>query len=494
VTLDSGSITVREQPLTTNVTVVTRIGRTNAATLTINGGLMDVTQLLVGETPGAQYARSQGTVHLAGGTLSVAAELSIGTGLGCTGMVDVAGGQLLVANQQTNVMRIGDQGFGQMTVVNGSAHVGNVSVARHDSSRGLLVLQPGGLMTCSDDCSIGRFSGSTGLVFVAGGELAVTNHPIWVGREGRGQLVVSNGLVQAETLNVAVVPTNTAFGLLTVGGGTILVSSNFVLGDEALSVGQALVADGNLSITNGTGTAQLTINSGVFTLNGGELAADHLALENAAGRFVFNGGNLRSSGTTVSNGLPFVVGDGIKPATFHLNGGVHSFANGLVISSNATLSGCGVINGSIVNHGTLIPAADRSPRRRLARPVLTAAPRVLLSTARTATPTSSNTKNTLEAPDWLRAASANGTGGPLTLTDPTANRPRCGLSPARGVTPADPPMPTRLIVVRHAETVWNVEGRRQGHADSPLTSRGVAQAEAVARRLAELEASALLQQ
>lgn len=42
---------------------------------------------------------------------------------------------------------------------------------------------------------------------------------------------------------------------------------------------------------------------------------------------------------------------------------------------------------------------------------------------------------------------------------------------------------TQLIVVRHGETQWNLEGRRQGHLDSPLTARGIAQAESLARRL-----------
>jgi probable phosphoglycerate mutase len=41
---------------------------------------------------------------------------------------------------------------------------------------------------------------------------------------------------------------------------------------------------------------------------------------------------------------------------------------------------------------------------------------------------------------------------------------------------------TRLIVVRHGETQWNLEGRRQGHLDSPLTSKGRAQAKALAQR------------
>jgi probable phosphoglycerate mutase len=35
-----------------------------------------------------------------------------------------------------------------------------------------------------------------------------------------------------------------------------------------------------------------------------------------------------------------------------------------------------------------------------------------------------------------------------------------------------------LFVLRHGETAWNVEGRLQGHLDSPLTPRGVAQAQA----------------
>lgn len=43
---------------------------------------------------------------------------------------------------------------------------------------------------------------------------------------------------------------------------------------------------------------------------------------------------------------------------------------------------------------------------------------------------------------------------------------------------------TRVIIVRHGETEWNIANIRQGHLDSPLTSEGIAQAEALARRLA----------
>ena len=43
---------------------------------------------------------------------------------------------------------------------------------------------------------------------------------------------------------------------------------------------------------------------------------------------------------------------------------------------------------------------------------------------------------------------------------------------------------TRFIVVRHGETHWNVAARIQGQRDSELTAIGIAQAEAIAQRLA----------
>lgn len=44
--------------------------------------------------------------------------------------------------------------------------------------------------------------------------------------------------------------------------------------------------------------------------------------------------------------------------------------------------------------------------------------------------------------------------------------------------------PVRILLARHGETVFNVEGRWQGQSDSPLTERGWAQARELARALA----------
>lgn len=62
---------------------------------------------------------------------------------------------------------------------------------------------------------------------------------------------------------------------------------------------------------------------------------------------------------------------------------------------------------------------------------------------------------------------------------------RGGKQPFGLATP-DQMAEAEIYLVRHGETEWNASGRFQGRLDSPLTPRGVAQAENCARRLAPL--------
>jgi 2,3-bisphosphoglycerate-dependent phosphoglycerate mutase len=50
---------------------------------------------------------------------------------------------------------------------------------------------------------------------------------------------------------------------------------------------------------------------------------------------------------------------------------------------------------------------------------------------------------------------------------------------------------TQFIIVRHGQTEWNIKGIRQGHLDSQLTEKGIAQAKALGQRLAHERFSAL---
>src|SRR5260370_33278018 len=143
--------------------------------------------------------------------------------------------------------------------------------------------------------------------------------------------------------------TNTASGTFNMNGGNLNLLTNLLVGGASLSTGQASVTGGTVTVTNPAGTAMVSVPNGGLTLSGGSLTADNLFLTNATGQFIFNGGTLNSQNATVGNGSPVVVGDGVTPATLHLNGGTLLFTTGLIISSKATLNGCGTCIGSIHN-------------------------------------------------------------------------------------------------------------------------------------------------
>jgi alpha-ribazole phosphatase len=51
---------------------------------------------------------------------------------------------------------------------------------------------------------------------------------------------------------------------------------------------------------------------------------------------------------------------------------------------------------------------------------------------------------------------------------------------------------TELILIRHGETDWNIEGRYQGQSDVPLNQNGIQQAKDMARRLHHYDFSAII--
>jgi hypothetical protein len=165
------------------------------------------------------------------------------------------------------------------------------------------------------------------------------------------QVTVSNGLLQAASIQAGYGTNSQA--ALNLAGGEVLVASNLVAGILSNAFGSIQVSGGSLIVTNSSGSASLVIGQagkGAFTQSGGVSTVNQLLVANGTNStFTFTGGTFNTKSTTVSNGQLFVVGNG---ATYHLLGGIHSFANGLLVASGGTLSGCGTIIGNVsVNSG-----------------------------------------------------------------------------------------------------------------------------------------------
>ncbi len=346
-TLDSGLIDFGD------VTVTARVGRVTSGTFTINGGTVWAGALTVGgET------NSSGFLNVNGGVLNIASLFSTGRNPGTTGTVAVAGGQINVTNDDT---RIGDEGVGVMSVSNAALVLNNLQVGRDNP--GSLSLLQGGTVQVALDTVVGRFAGVTGALTIAGGQLLCNTQKVYVGRGGNGQLLAPAGLLSAGSLLVAADTTNSigAAGSLSLGGGTILLSSTFAVGSAGYSTGQVSITAGQLTVTNAASTGKILPASGTIVMAGGTVTTDQLVLTNASSQFLLNNGTLDTKQTTVANGLPFVVGDGVSPAVLNLRSGTHTFANGLVISPNATLRSCGTIIGSVINNGTIATNCGSTP-------------------------------------------------------------------------------------------------------------------------------------
>lgn len=292
-----------------------------------------------------------GNFNQSGGQALFQSELHVSDFAGVIGNLNIIGGQLFATN---DLVAIGRQGIGTMIVSNSLVVLTNTSVGRHLGANGTLRVQAGGNLFFTGDLSIGRFEGALGTAYVEGGSLSISNDDLWVGRGGEGDLNVSSGTLAARSLHVGNSDdgTNAPIGHLTITGGDVLISSNFLVGTPLLSTGTVAIASGTLNVTNLSGTAQIEVRAGDFTLNGGTIVADVLRATNANGNFFFNAGTLRVKEITAANGSPFVVGDGNNPATLELQGGTYKFTDGLVISANATVTGCGTVIGNIVNNGT----------------------------------------------------------------------------------------------------------------------------------------------
>ena len=376
----------------------------------VSGQVQASEDLLVGSLAGGN-----GRLEIRNGQLEVDGTLIVAHDIGSVGTMLIEGGTVLATNNTTTT-RIGDDGNGQVTVAGGTLMMDDVSVGRSAGSTGLIEVAGG--IVHSKDISLGRFANSSGKLVATSGQVSLPEDSLVIGREGAGIAEISGGTLTAWNVEIATNATST--GTLTISGGVVNISSNVVVGGGA--AGNFNLTGGTTVVTNASGEGNVVVSNGNLLLDGGSLQVNQFFATNQSGTITFSAGVLKTGGTRIENGRRFVVGDGIRPATLHLEGGIHTFVGGLEISANATVTGCGTIVGEVIRNGTLALTCDEAP---------------VLSNARIAdggisfdVPTRAGAnyivefKESLGAAQWLALRTYPGTGSAITVTDTAVGQSR----------------------------------------------------------------------
>jgi len=266
--------------------------------------------------------------------------------LGGNGTFVMDGGQTVVLDRVVIGKDSGSTGAvwvagGSLAVSNlltvGSAGVGSLTV-----SNGLIEAQ---------GTTVGQSAGAIGTVLVGGGLLRVTNADTFIGLQGQGALTVADGEVQTERVHVGYHPG--ANGELTLHGGTLSLSKVLDVGVQAGSTGTVSVAGGELIATNAAGTGAIVVSEqgyGEWIQDGGRVVTDHLFVTNVYNNvFLLNGGIFHSHYTLFSYPDYCLVGGPGRAATLRLDGSTHTFAQGVELGNSAGSTGIVEVHDTMVS-------------------------------------------------------------------------------------------------------------------------------------------------
>jgi len=307
------------------------------ATSTGSGGILNVNR--GGAVTWGEQCSNQG-ILLNGGTLNVYG--SIRGALGTW-----AGNQSVTINNGTGTSTVNIDG--------GIAFWDGTSVANRGT--GVLNITNNATMTIRNNglsVGIGNNTPYVAKVNMSSGtvsnrsNLVIAKAPSASTSTGTGTLNLSGGsFVQFGVTTVG----EARNGTLNISGSGLFVTTNmvFVGGTTAPALSASATASGNINLaggqffaTNSFGAATLNVGNavtGTVTLAGGSLTVDRLVVTNGGFSILtFNSGTLTAKATTISNGVALTVGNGSATAVLGLLTGTHSFADGLVVNTNAVFA------------------------------------------------------------------------------------------------------------------------------------------------------------
>ena len=274
-----------------------------------------------------------------GGRMYLASTFAVGTGSSCSNVLLITGGSSLLVAPSASSVGGSATSVGNVLIIDNGALLTNtpIRVGSASSFNSLIVTNGGRLVTSIGiDSYVGDSIAATGNCAIVVGSNSLWNA---MGRS----LIVANGT------------SNTLNGLAIIAGGAITNVATVNVAAGAGSSNNSVVVDGgrlfatSLLITNGLPNS--------ITLNGAALVVVTNLTIGASGQTVtFNGGTLGVRSLSMSNGVTFTVGDGTQAAMLDIiPGGTNILANGLTISTNATLTGGGRLQGATTVYGTFSP-------------------------------------------------------------------------------------------------------------------------------------------
>ncbi len=285
---------------------------------------------------------TNGAVVLAGGDLYVGK-------FGSSNTLTIAGGGQ-VFNSTGYIGLSGNSGGGGNSVlVTGSGSLwsnaydvilGDINGASGNS----LMVTNGGVVLAGGNLTVGFYGYSNSVTIANGGQVFDVNGMIGTLSNYNSVLVTGPGSVWSNSGSLSVGNFGSSNSVTIANGGTVM-ATNVVIGNNPSTGNFITVSGGYLYATNGAGTGALDVRNGTLNMNGGAVTADLFYATNGANSAVnLTGGTLSVGAATVSNSVPFLIGDGVSAAALLLRSGANSFANDLVVRNNATLTIFNTVN------------------------------------------------------------------------------------------------------------------------------------------------------
>ncbi|MBI3880148.1 MAG: hypothetical protein HY301_08795 [Verrucomicrobia bacterium] len=258
--------------------------------------------------------------------------------------VIVTGAGALWSNSVNTI--IGDQGSGNMVIVNNGADVQTASgdIGNNTSSdrNQLIVDGSGSTFTSAANLLVGNFGSSNLLLVTNGARVSDDKGELGAGSPGSNNTAIVTGVgslwTNRDELDVGLAAGGQT--LLVSNSGTVFASNAIILGVNSGVLSNVLtVAGGNVTVTNAARTGALIVGQdggGTLNFNGGTITANQFFVTNNGVGFTNSVFNFAAGTLTINNGSQISATAGVanlrigtatnQTATLNLLGGTNAWA------------------------------------------------------------------------------------------------------------------------------------------------------------------------